>query len=346
MKLSIRYADKIVGLLIIAALGILIFVIFMLGSSQRWFSRDYYYVSYFNSASGLGQNMAIQYKGFTIGNVKSIQFDKNYRVEVRFVIFDKYQKLVTNGSLVELVTSPLAALGGNSFNFYPGRGAELLEEGDTIPTVNSDEGRRMIALGLAALPEHEDAIGSIMDNVGDILAKVNDVVSGLGIVASDLAEAFEGSDKTSIGRIVGGAEETIAGLSELPGDITQILDSIVNQINRIVSQIEPTLANLKEVTDKAADPDETVMTILDSEGDIYVNLVETLNGLSGTLRNLEKTTDVLPAQIAIMLSGVNATLKTLEDVLIAVANNPLLRKGIPGHKEINAGGTHMRDIEF
>jgi phospholipid/cholesterol/gamma-HCH transport system substrate-binding protein len=283
--------------------------------------------------------MAIQYKGFTIGNVKSVQFDRDYRVEVRFVIYDKHRNLVTNGSLVEVVISPLAAIGGNSFNFYPGRGSELLEEGDTIPTVNSDEGRRLIALGLATTSEQDDAIGAIMTNVGPLLANVNDRVTELGIFVSDLTEAFEGSDRTSLGRIVGGAEGTIVGLSDLPGDITQILNSIVNQL-------EPILANLKDVTDKVADPDETVMSILDSDGDIYKDLVATLNALSGTVRNLEKTTDILPTQIAILLTGLNATLKTAEDVLIAVTNNPLLRGGMPQRKEINAGGTHVRDIEF
>jgi phospholipid/cholesterol/gamma-HCH transport system substrate-binding protein len=87
------------------------------------------------------------------------------------------------------------------------------------------------------------------------------------------------------------------------------------------------------------------MSILDSE-EIYRDLVETLNALSGTMRNLEKTTDILPAQLAVLLAGLNATLKTLEDVLIAVTNNPLLRGGMPQRKEINAGGTHVRDIEF
>ncbi|MDR0291174.1 MAG: MlaD family protein [Treponema sp.] len=336
MKLSIRYADKIVGLLIIAALGILVFVIFMLGSSQRWFTRDLTYVSYFNSASGLGQNMAIQYKGFSIGNVKSVKFDKDYRVEVRFIIFSEYKDLVTNGSLVEVIASPLAALGGNSFNFYPGAGTELLSEGDTIPIVNSAEGRRLVALGLASLPDQEDGISAIMSSVGVLLGNLNDITG-------DLAEAFEGTDRTSLGRLLGGAEGTLAGLEsmakELPADI-------VGMLNNIVVDLEPILANLQVITTKAADSDETIMTILDSDGPIYKDLVETLNALSGTIRNLEKTTDILPAQLAVLLAGLNATLKTAEDVLIAVTNNPLLRRGVPAPREINAGGAHIRDIEF
>jgi phospholipid/cholesterol/gamma-HCH transport system substrate-binding protein len=339
MKLSIRYADKIVGLLIIAALGILIFVIFMLGSSQRWFSRDYYFVSYFSSATGLSRNMAIQHRGFTIGHVKSVELVADDRVEVRFAIFDTYINRVTNGSLVEVAVSPLAALGGNSFNFYPGAGTELLNEGDVIPTVNSAEGRQLIRLGLAVLPAQDDGLSTIMSNVGVLLGNLNDLSADLTVISSDLIDAFAGTDRTSLGRIIGGAEGTLAGLSELPGDITLAIDNIVKQL-------DPILKNLEEISTKAADPDETIMTILDAEGDVYTELVKTLSGLSGTLQNLEKTTSILPVQLAVLLAGLNATLKTVEDVLIAVTNNPLLRGGMPERREINAGGTHVRDIEF
>ena len=110
MKFTIRFADQIVGVFIILALGIVIFAIFMLGSSQRWFSRDYYFRTYFPSATGLSQNMAVQYKGFTIGHVKSIKLDANDQVEVRFTVFDTYIDRVRHGSMVDVSTSPLAAL--------------------------------------------------------------------------------------------------------------------------------------------------------------------------------------------------------------------------------------------
>jgi phospholipid/cholesterol/gamma-HCH transport system substrate-binding protein len=71
MKFSIRFADQVVGALVLLALAILIVVIFMLGINQRWFIRDPLYKTYFSSVSGLSRNMAVQYMGFTIGNVKN-----------------------------------------------------------------------------------------------------------------------------------------------------------------------------------------------------------------------------------------------------------------------------------
>ena len=51
MKFRIRFADKIVGFFIIAALVALVFIIFMLGRSHRRFRRDYEYLAYFESAT-------------------------------------------------------------------------------------------------------------------------------------------------------------------------------------------------------------------------------------------------------------------------------------------------------
>jgi len=46
MRFSIRFADQVVGTLVVLALAILIFAILMVGRSQRWFVQDYEYRTY------------------------------------------------------------------------------------------------------------------------------------------------------------------------------------------------------------------------------------------------------------------------------------------------------------
>jgi phospholipid/cholesterol/gamma-HCH transport system substrate-binding protein len=139
MKFKIRFADQIVGFLIIAALISLIFVVFMLGTQQRWFAKDFFYKTYFDSAAGLGDNMVVQYKGFPIGNVRSVTLTNDDRVEVSFSIYDQYQNRVREGSLVELIVSPIGL--GNQFIDSPGLGVDVQEEGALIPPVTSPQGR-------------------------------------------------------------------------------------------------------------------------------------------------------------------------------------------------------------
>jgi phospholipid/cholesterol/gamma-HCH transport system substrate-binding protein len=70
-----------------------------------------------------------------------------------------------------------------------------------------------------------------------------------------------------------------------------------------------------------------------------MDLVKTLDSLSGIMRNLEKTTDFVPAQL-------QAVLISVEDVLLALTNNPLLKRGVPERRETNTGGSYTRDLEF
>jgi len=135
----------------------------------------------------------------------------------------------------------------------------------------------------------------------------------------------------------------LQGMAEkLPGDLE-------NAITGLMEQLEPILANLKDLSDGLADPDGTVASILNSEGDIYRDLVKSLDAISGTLRNLEKTSDFVPSQlpqIAVLVNDLHGALQVFEDVLVSLTNNPLLRKGIPEHKETQTGGARTRDLEF
>ena len=58
---------------------------------------------------------------------------------------------------------------------------------------------------------------------------------------------------------------------------------------------------------------------------------------------------VLPGQVPQLtglISELRVTLKSAEDVLVALTNNPLLRGGIPQKLETQSGGTSPRDIQF
>ncbi|MCL2879817.1 MAG: MlaD family protein [Treponema sp.] len=332
MKFSIRYADQIIGALIILALGILVFVIFMLGSSQRWFSRDYQYKTYFTSAAGLSPNMPVQYKGFTIGHVKSIRLSEDDRVEVVFTIFDTYNDRVVTGPLVELIISPIGALGGSQFMFYPGIGTELVAEGGVIPEVNSYEGRQLEAQRLTARPVTDDSIGRIITQVSTVLDSLNTVLT-------EAQDAFAGSTSSSLGRTMGGLETAV---TTLPASIEKTLNDIMENLN-------PILANLNEVSASLSNSDGTVMSILDSQGPVYRDLTNSLHSVSGTLNNLEKISAFIPSQLpqlAGILSDLNSALKSAQDVLISLTNNPLLKGGIPEYKESKTGGIHSRDMEF
>jgi len=311
MKFSIRFADKIVGTLVILALAILVSVIFILGSNQRWFVRDSQYRTHFNSASGLSMNMAVQYKGFTIGHVKRIRLTDNDDVEVVFTIFKEQNHRVKTGSLVEIQASPIGL--GNTFIFHPGRGQDQLIDGDFIPEINSPQARWLMENGLAGVEETSDRINSIISQVDTLLRTVNRSLAG------------SNADETTLAQILNGVN-----------DLVQTLN---NQLN-------PILGNIDSITGKISDPSSSIMSILDSEGNVYGDLKTSLDSLSGILVNLERTSDFMPSNFPALMADLNAALRTMQDVLVAVSNNPLLRKGIPEHRETSPGGASPRNLNF
>jgi phospholipid/cholesterol/gamma-HCH transport system substrate-binding protein len=311
MKFSIRFADKIVGSLVILALAILVVVVLMIGKGQRWFMKDYYYLSYFDSASGLSANMAVQYKGFTIGFIKKIKLADNDSVEVTFTIFEEHQHRVTEGSLVERRASPIGL--GNSFIFYPGKGTKELDEWSVIPDITSEEATVLARAGLADKPETNDSIGNIISNVEEITTDLKKITNDVSITL----------------------EPVLSDVRSIVGDLTE--------------QIAPIIANLEILSGQLSSPSGAVMTLLDEKGPLLDNISKTLNSISGVMKSLESTAEFIPTQlpqIMITISQLNSTLLEVQKTVQALNNNPLLKGGIPEVKESSPGSASTRDLEF
>jgi phospholipid/cholesterol/gamma-HCH transport system substrate-binding protein len=347
VKFRIRFADKIVGLLIIVALGILVFSIFMLGKRHRWFAKDQTFLSHFDSASGLSANMPVQYKGFTIGNVKAFDLTAEDQVAVSFTIYDTYLDRVRAGSLVEMRSNPIG-IGGGQFLFHPGLLPNRME-GSFVPSVNSVEGRDFLERGLVVITGQDDSITVIISRVNGLLQNIN------GVVAL-LRDAFRGTEATALGRTVSGLEGTARDASSLIGKVDAELrpslenaGQITESVGRIAAQVESALADLKVLTTALADPDNLALRALDAEGPVYVNLDRSLKSISGIMESLELTAGALPAQMsqaAALILEIRSALEAAEDVIIALRNNPLLKNGVPERTPAGTGGTSPRDISF
>jgi len=310
VKFRIRYADQLVGLLIIIALLSLILVVVFLGKAQRWFSKNYSFLTYAATASGLSQNMNITFKGIQIGNVKSFHLLDNNQIEVLFTIQDEYRNRVKEGSLVEIIESPIGL--GARFVFYSGLGKEL-EEGNLVPMINSPEGRLLIAQGLSDIPPKDDFIADIAEKVSGLLVELKKTLEGINTAAGETPD-------TALGQ------------------------AIVN-LEKLTSNVETLSFNLAE---DMANP-EGIRKILNGSGNSINALEATFVSLSGTLDHIEKAVAYLPRempQIFSLITEARTAIRAAGDVLISLRNNPLLRNGIPEHAEIDSSGTNPRNISF
>lgn len=326
MKFKIRHADQIVGILAITAILALVFTIFLLGSRQRWFARDYQYVTTFESASGFSAGMPVLYKGFTIGKINQISLNDTDMVEISFVIFDIYNNRVREGSVVELLINPLGL--GNQFLFHPGTGETILAEGSHIPRSNSPEGLSYIAMGKVIIPRRDDTISNIIAQVNPFLVQLNETLS---IVNG----AIGGSGS-------GPLADTMTNATAISNELAASMGSILDDISSIT-------ANLEKLSEALSDPRGLVPTLVDPDGRLFESIEKSLQSVEGTLNNLEDSSEILKfqfPQLARLIEDIRIAIVQGQDVLEGLRNNPLIRGGIPERGNMNPSAANSQNIEF
>ena len=347
MKFKIRFADQIVGLFIILSIVCIVFVIIMLGHSNRWFSKDLSYYTVLPSAGGLSNNMPVQYRGFTIGNITDFYLNEDDDVEVVFLIFEEYHDRVRQGSMVQMIESPIGL--GSQFQFHPGIGPSL-PEGAYIPVVGSREAEDFIRRGFADEPRHEDSISVILSRVNTTLYEINNVLAYIN-------EAIgPGTDETEIGRMIGGISSLLNVIALVPQMLDDALVEMFVFAEEIKNDVDPAIDSINEIHDNVnsllaelTDPQGLLFTVLNTEEHVYTSLVASLNSISSILDTLDNSISFLPGQVP-QLIGIIMDLRSLmsvaDDVLTSLTNNPLLRGGIPDRPEIQGSGTSPRDLRF
>lgn len=309
MKFKIRYADQIVGIFSIAAIAGLVILIFAIGSQQHWFEKKNTYFTVFESGSGVSVGMDLTYKGFSIGKIKKVSLD-GVMVRVDYYVLGEYTSYVKENSLVQLVTSPIGL--GSSFNFYPGKGPDLLPSESEIFRVDSRHGQKMIENHLIHIEKTTDSIGAIMNQVTDLLNHINSLAGQL--------------DSALAGRIRGKATP---------------IQSIVGQIDGMLKNINELLSDESGVIPKVLGPELSgdLITTLD-------NVAQISGDFTGVAANADKLVANAVPQVDSALIQLNTVLIQVEDVLTGLKNNPLLKGGIPDRSQSSSATTQMRNSDF
>lgn len=326
MKFRIRYADQIVGVLAIVAILALVFTIFMLGSRQRWFARNYHFATTFESAGGLSVGMPIQYKGFTLGKIESITLNKADRVDVGFYVYDTYFDRVREGSVIELIVNPIGL--GNQFLLHPGTGETVLAEGSHVPRLDSPEGQACVATGRVVIPPRDDAISNMIAQMNPFLATLNETLSIVN------------------GAMGGSGSGPLADTMANAAGITTKLDGSMEAILADVSSIT---ANLEKLSEALSDPTGLVPTLVDPDGSLFQSIENSLLAVEGTLGNVEESSELLKLQypqIARVIEDIRIAIVQGQDVLEGLRNNPLIRGGIPERGKLDPSAANSQTIEF
>ena len=340
MKFRIRFVNQVVGVFLIVALGFLLAILISIGSNQRWFARNYRYYTILPSASGVSTGMAITFKGFQVGRVTDVRLTDDSEVHVHFFLQDTFIDRVWENSVIQRVTNPLGIGGGLVFH----QGAEPsdpIEEESLIPSIHSPIGRDLVRRNLVRIPDQEDTISQIIEQLGPILANVEEVSESLAVVIEGIAATFDGSGQGPI-------------------------QDLVNQTNRLLVEAESLIVNAAVISDNVAamttefrdptgivprliDPSGSLATFIDDEDALFLQVEAILLGLNQSIAEVQQFAEFVNAtspQLMTILEEGREALGAGQDVMEGLRNNPLLRGGIPARREQPTTVRSFRDDGF
>ncbi|MFP4300728.1 MAG: MlaD family protein [Spirochaetaceae bacterium] len=344
MKFRIRFAHQVVGVFILVALAFVIAILVLMGVNQRWFAKNYYYESEFDSAGGLSIGMAVTFRGFEIGRVTEISLSEDNRVEVDFYIEDTYVDRVYANSVLQLTSNPIGIGGG--LLFHQGvEPTEPLPEGAFIPSLSIEEGRRLVAEGKVDVPRSSDAIGGLIEQLDPILANVNSVLMEVEVTLATVNSALAGRDEGPLG-------EMLANLNALMVEVDSTLEETTERTNVILDNAALASAEFADPTGiipKLLDPKGSVATILDDNNALYDQIeaiLVSMNRSASEVEDLSGFVNSQTPQIAALLAEGREAVQTGQDVLEGLSNNPLLRGGITPQLEQPTTFQSYRETEF
>lgn len=309
MRFKIRFASQIVGLFVLGGIVALVGVLILLGVNQRWFSKNYHFYTYFSEAHGIKPGMGIQFKGFAIGKVTDITLDEDNRVKVFFYIEDRFYDKVYEDSVLAVVSNPLGLGGG--LVFYQGKSpTPPLPEGSLIPSLDFEEGRRLVEEGRVDIPPGADAITRLLGEVEPVLQNLNTVLLSLDRTLTTVEAGLSGNEGVALGAVLQRIEGIAANI--------ETLSSGLSEVEGLVPRLLGARGSLAK--------------ILDDEMELYGTIEASLNELEAAISNLRQFTEFLtstePQLVGTLEEGKQA-IRRGREVLEGIRNNPLIRGGIP-----------------
>lgn len=330
MKFKIKFADQIVGTLSILAIAALVFIIFFIGSKQKWFVPKHNYYTTLNSASGVSEGMGINYKGFTVGKLTKIELTEEDNVRVGFYISDEYIKKCTAGTIIELAASPIGL--GTSCTLHPGNGTQIIPDDSFIPERSSPEAKLLIENAMCSIPENSDGISSIINTAMGLVTHIDNLIVDL----NDAFTAKTGTKTTETGEVV-----------EDPNSNGALKDILLN-VDYTLAEVTQIMSDLEALTAKLSDPQGLIPKLLESEENkgVIDQLFTTINTTMSDVNGISTSVSEEIPQISVVMAQVQIMLQQIQDVLEGVKNNPLIKNGVPVRTEGESSAPKVREDNF
>lgn len=277
-----------IGITVILSICVLYWGIEFLKGINLFKPANFYYAK-FERVNGLNIAAPITINGFSVGQVREIEY--NYQTNDIYVLLslNKDLKIPTNSKIImanELLGAASLVLEMSNEKTYYEVGSEIPSEisGGLMDKVASDM--------LPAIANMMPKIDSILTNINVIVSNpaLNNSVSRLDEISANLAEttkAFSMISNHSLPVVVNNVEgitTNLKGASENVFALTQKANEM--PIEQTIANLNATISNLKVLSDKMTN-NESTLGLLMTDKRLYNDLDKAVSSLDSLLTDLK-----------------------------------------------------------
>ena len=285
---EIQWSQLKVGLLVLAAMAVLIGLIFLMnGTSGGLFGRKVVLRSYFANAAGLKDGAVVSVDGVTVGNVTKTQVvpaRNPYPVEVTMQVGEKYWSDVHTDSIARI--APAGVLGDSFVDIdsrqatgpQPANNAELKISGS--PTIEE-----VISSSQLSIEE----INQLMKKIGTLIDTLNTTRGTFGEFINDPVM------KKNVVSIAANLQIMTQAMADGKGSLGKFIndDTLYTKVNSTVDQLNSIVSDLTAGKGTAGKllKDETAYNNFNSAVSNLNDVLASINSGKGAMGQLIKDPD-------------------------------------------------------
>jgi len=287
MSKEIKTAILVIGALLLVIFG----YNYLKGNNLLDKSKILYAV--YDNVEGLAPSSQVTINGLPVGKVLSINFaDASGKLVVKFVIEKDFE--FSKNSVARVYGGGI--IGGKSLAVVPSYEKGLnVKNGDTLRSETEEGIMELVNERLTPLQnELESTIvsaDSLLTNVNAVLdndtrSNLREAIANFTYASREL-KGISNSVNTMLSKNQEKIDHTMSNLDEMSSNFANLSDSLSKiQMGKMVADLEKTIEDFKDISNKLNSPEGTVGKLLNDE-QLYLNLDRTANQMGDLLQDMK-----------------------------------------------------------
>lgn len=294
--------------------AIIAIIIFVWGlnflKARSLFNKNLTFYGVYSQVDGLKISSSVLYRGYTVGQVRSINFvGKHYeQVLVEFSVTNEIQ--IPNNTIAAITSVDL--MGSKAIDLIPGNSIIYAKDDDTLTT----------RVDLGIMQQVNEQIAPLKLKAENILSSLDTILTSIQGILDGKVDGEHKGGIGSVNRTLDNIEQLTHNLNILVADETKNIATIIENINSVTTNLKDnnthitqTLSNVAEISDslKAANMKATLQRVNHILASIDTMTMRLNNG-EGTMGKILNKEE--------LYYDLTAISENLNKILIDLQNNP------------------------